>query len=144
MRLKIAVALAVVLAELSAAVEIPLTLKHRDSHKAISRDGSVIAAAKTTRRDLSEQEGNFVINITIGTPPQPLRLLVSHDSSVTYVLGATCDTGVCPDHAKYDYTKSTTGIGYPADAKIKVGTASDTARAFPAKDDIQVCIIVGE
>lgn len=53
------------------------------------------------------------------------------------MLGASCIIGVCPDHAKYDLTKSTKSNAYPADAKIEVGTVSNTAQAFPVNDNIQ-------
>ncbi|KAH7706949.1 aspartic endopeptidase Pep2, partial [Aphelenchoides avenae] len=103
--------------------------------------GTFLSAAKTTTQDINEQEGNFMVNVGIGTPPQNFRLLVQHDRTDTYVLSKDCDTGVCPDHAKFDGSKSTTYTGHPKDKKCCAGTLTNTGTtaagfAFPAKDNI--------
>ncbi|KAH7689660.1 aspartyl protease, partial [Aphelenchoides avenae] len=118
------------------ALELPLTVRSHSMRRPTGSGGLVLAAAKTTRRDISEQEGNFLVDVSIGTPPQNFRLLVRPEATETYVLGKDCDTGVCPDHAKFDGSKSSTYTPYLKDEKCCVGTITNYGNAFPAIDNI--------
>ncbi|KAH7695748.1 cathepsin D, partial [Aphelenchoides avenae] len=97
--------------------------------------GSFSDAAKTSTRDISEQEGNFMVNVSIGTPPQNFLLSVRHDRTETYVRSKDCGTGVCPDHTSFDGSKSSTYKGYLNYTQCCLGNTDD-GYAFPANDNI--------
>ncbi|KAH7697910.1 cathepsin D, partial [Aphelenchoides avenae] len=100
--------------------------------------GTFLAAAKTTIRDISEQEGDFTVRVSTGTPPQNFRLLVSHDDDIIYVMGKDCDTGVCPYRARFDGSKSSTYARFPKDYFFVGNYDTNGGYAFPARDDIKI------
>ncbi|KAH7709687.1 aspartic endopeptidase Pep2 [Aphelenchoides avenae] len=127
----------VIATTLARAFEIPVELRSRQGPIPFRRGGSFAGrAAKTTTRDISEQEGDFTVKVSIGTPPQNFWLLVSHDDYVTYVLGSSCDTGVCPYRARFDGSKSSTYAGLPKDYFFMGNYDTNGGYVSPAKDDL--------
>ena len=73
----------------------PRDLVHRDVVKRFEAGGSIGKRANTILESLynNRAQGGYFINITVGTPPQPLSVILDTGSSDLWLL--TTDTNLC-------------------------------------------------
>lgn len=99
-----------------------------------------LAASRIPNSDIAVQQGDYTVEVGIGTPPQKLRLLVGNDATRTWMLDSSCDTDLCKIRTKFDGSKSSTFAGFEKKRVTYAGASNVYGMGYAAQDTLTVCL----
>jgi hypothetical protein len=81
-------------------------------------------------------QAQYYANISIGTPPQSLRVILDTGSAVSYIASTQCDAS-CGGFARFDKARSST---YKASggSEVTVGYVREKAQGTAGSDSVEI------
>jgi hypothetical protein len=105
---------------LSHAVRVPL---HKSTHPVLLQRGTSSALARARMLHATQYYGE----ITVGTPPQPFKVIFDSGSGTLLIPSTKCEDPACEGHKRYAPANSSTGV--------QIGWSDDPRKAIDADSD---------